>query len=338
MILLLATALLAAVGTLYTPDQGRAFLASAVGERGVAMAQAIGIIDIFHGALFATLLCLVGVSVALCTWHRLPLINALSARFPGSPRRRWTVLTDAAMHLSLLAVLIAAAAESLFGFVGTKNIPVGVPEALVFDWRSGRDVPLGFEIVVEDLEKTYFPALAKIGVTETVAAKRLGLLTVREGAGTELGGGSLALQDLLYDPASSSLEMVALQDGRPDKVRFSTVPGEASHVVAGPYELTLVAWRRDLREVLGRVAIRERGQDVQRDLLRVNGRMRHRGWNLYLTGWGRDEFGNDFAGIQVTRDPGAALFWIGSVLFSVCLPIFFILRHRISGPRRLSQD
>ena len=118
-------------------------------------------------------------------------------------------------------------------------------------------------------------------------------------------------------------------------MRFSTGSKGPSTAVAGRYGLTLVAWRRDLREVLGRVAIRERGQDVLRDQLRVNGRMRHRGWNLYLTAWGRDEYGNDFAGIQMTRDPGAGFFWFGSVLFSVCLPVFFVLRHRVSDPREI---
>lgn len=338
LVLLLSTALTAAAGTLYTPEQGRVFLASTIGERGVAVAQAIGIIDVFHGPLFAALLGLIAVGVALCTWHRLPLIAALSRKYSGSPRRRWTVLTDAAMHLSILVVLAAAATESLFGFVGTKNIPVGVPEARVFDWRSGRDVPLGFEIVVEELGMSYFPVLAKIGVTDTGTGKRLDLATIREGANTEISGGSLALQFVRYDAAASLLELVALREGKPEMVRFSTGPKGPNTALAGRYGLTLVAWRRDLREVLGRVAIRERGREVRRDQLRVNGRLRHRGWNLYLTAWGRDDYGNDFAGIQVTRDPGAVYFWCGAVLFSVCLPLFFILRRRVSAPRRLSRD
>ena len=93
------------------------------------------------------------------------------------------------MHLSILVVLAAAATESLFGFVGTKNIAVGLSESMVFDWRAGRDVPLGFEVVVEELRMTYFPALAKIGVSETSTGRRLDLLTVREGAATSTAAG-----------------------------------------------------------------------------------------------------------------------------------------------------
>ena len=338
MVLLLATALTAAVGTLYTPAQGRNFAAASFGERGVAAARAIGLIDVFHGPLFAAMLSAIAISVALCTWHRLPLVDVLSAKYGGKPLRRWTVLTDAAMHLSILAVLAAAAAESLFGFVGTKSIPVGVPEGMVFDWRSDRDVPLGFEIVVEDLSLTYFPALAKVGVTEIATERRLGLLTVREGAGAELPGGALALRELRYDAVAKSFAFAALQEEKPEILRLSTEPKGPSAATAGRYRLSLVAWRRDLREVVGRVALRERGQVVRQELLRVNGRVRHRGWNLYLTAWGRDEYGNDFAGIQATRDPGAVFFWIGTVVFSVCLLAFLTLRHRIIDFLRPARD
>lgn len=338
MVLLLTTAILAAAGTLYTPEQGRSFLAARVGERGVAIAQAVGIVDVFHGPLFAILLGLIGLGVALCTWRRLPIARVLSSGYTGTRRRKWAVLVDAAMHLSIIVVLVAAAVETLFSFVGTKNIHVGAPESMTFDWRSGRDVPLGFEIVVEALTMSYFPALAKIGVTDVATGQRLGLLTVREGADSPGLAGSLALRDVRLDAAASSLELIALQDGRQSAVRLSTEVQGPSSAIVGKYRLSLVAWRRDLREVLGRVAIREGGQVVLRDHLRVNGRMRHRGWNLYLTAWGRDDHGKDFAGIQVTRDPGAVIFWIGTVIFSVSLPVFFILKRSVSDPRRLQRD
>lgn len=338
LLLLLATALVAAAGTLYTPEQARAFLGATVGKRGVAVAQAIGIVDVFHGSLFAVLLGMLALGVVLCTWHRLPILGILSSESSGGRRRNWTLLMDAAMHLSIIVVLVAAALQALFSFVGTKNIHVGVPESRTFDWRSGRDVPLGFELVVEALTMSYFPVQAKIGVIDDATGQRLVLLTVREEAVTAALDGSLSLRDVRLDTASKSLELVAVQDGKQSAVRLSTEENGPSTAVAGKFRLSLVAWRRDLREVLGQVAIREGGQVVLRDQLRVNSRMRHRGWNFYLTAWGRDEYGNDFAGIQVTRDPGAVLFWIGSVLFSLGLPAFLVLRRRFSDPRRQPRD
>lgn len=338
MLLLLATALVAAAGTLFTPEQVRTWLEQAIGERGVAVATAIGVIDVFHGPLFAALLVSMGLSVALCTWHRLPIGNLFSSGYSGGGRRRWTLVVDAAMHLSILLVLVAAAVESLFSFVGTKNMHVGVPESMTFDWRAGHDVPLGFETVVEALGLTHFPAQAKIGITDAATGQRLGLLTVREGAGVETLGGSLAFRNVRLDAESSALHLDARQDTGVTAVRFSTAVKGPSEAVVGKYRLTLVAWRRDVREVLSRVAIRERGQVVRREQLRVNDRIRHRGWNLYLTAWGRDEYGNDYAGIQVTRDPGAILFWCGSVLFSVCLPVFFVLRRGGRFSCRPAQD
>lgn len=336
--LLLATAITAAAGTLYTPEQAREAFLSTVGEQGAAVAKAVGFVDVFRGPLFAALLLAVVINVSLCTWHRLPLIGVFSSPYPGGPLRRWTVLADATMHLSLIVVLAAAAVESRFGFVGTKNIPVGVSEGMVFDWRAGREVPLGFEIEIEKLGMSFFPVVAKIGVTDIASEKRLGLLTALEGGRSEIDGGDLELEDLRYDPRSSTLEMVAIQQGKPVQVRFSTSQKGPTTAIAGRHRLTLVAWRRDLREVLAEVAIRESGQDVQRGLLKVNGMMRHRGWELYLTGWGRDEYGIDFAGIQVARKPGALFFWIGSALFSACLPLYLFLRRGVSDSRRLARD
>lgn len=333
LVLLLATAIVAAAGTIATPPQAKAFLILIGGERAAAVAGAIGIIDVYHGPVFVTLMSLVAVNVALCTWHRLPLRSLVSAECSASNRRRLTVALDAGMHLSIVVVLAGAAVKALFGFEGTKNMYVGVPEAQIFDWRSGSDVPLGFDLLVEELKMSYYPALAKIGVTEKATGIPVELLTVRENAGAGSSDGSLLLQDMRYDAASSLFEMVAVQGQKADLIRFPKESGGPSNVDVGTYTLSLVAWRRDLREVRGQVAIRERGRIVQQDRLRVNGRMSFRGWNLYLTGWGRDEFGNEFVGIQVTRDPGAVLFWTGSVLFMVCLAAFLPLRHPKESPR-----
>jgi len=329
--LLLGVAIVAAAGTLYTPAEARSFLIALGGEPAVAAGETLGLVDVYKGTLFVSLQFLIVINILLCTLHRLPLRSALSVNYPGSTRRRWTVLLDAGMHISLLFVISGAATKALYGFVGTKNMYVGVAEDKIFDWRAGGDVPLGLEVLVEGLGKFYFPTLAKIGVVETATARPVELITVKEGARTDLAGGSLAVQSLTYLESGSAIELVVLEGGRAARYQFSVVSQKQEKVYTGRYTLTLVAWRRDLREVVGKVAIRERGRTVLEEQLRVNGRMSYRGWNVFLTGWGRDEFGNDFAGIQMTREPGSILFWAGAVLFSVCLPAFVLLRHGIDS-------
>jgi hypothetical protein len=327
LLLLLSTAVLAGVGTLSTPERRQAFFTMAAGDSGLAAARAVGLVDVFHGALFVSLLGAVATSVTVCTWSRLPLAGVLVPGFPGSRRRRLLVLVDAAMHCAVVVVLVAAEFKALYGFTGTKNVHVGLSTESVYEGGAGSEVPLGFEVVVESQTKAYYPVLAKIGVTETANGRRVGLLTVREAGGFVSRGSELNVGNLRFDDEASLIELEVRQRGDSQRVRFELAPGKQAAVLAGRYGLTLVAWRRDLREVGSGISIREQGQIVARRLLRVNERLSHRGWNIYLTGWGRDDYGSDYVGLQVTREPGASAFWVGSALLGVCVPAFLLLRH-----------
>jgi len=113
-----------------------------------------------------------------------------------------------------------------------------------------------------------------------------------------------------------------------ESVQLSLSPGAGAAAAFGPYELTVIAYRRDLRTVRGRVAILE-GERVAREAwLEVNGGVSHRGTHFFLTGWGADQYGNKFLGIQYSRDPSAPVFWAGAVLLTALLPLFLVLRHR----------
>lgn len=327
LLLLLSTALLAGLGTLSTTERRLTFFTTAGGDFGLAAARWVGLVDVFHGALFVSLLGAVAASVAVCTWSRLPLAVVLAPGFSGSHRRRLFVLMDAAMHGAVLIVLGAAATKALYGFVGTRNVHVGLSTESVYEGGAGSEVPLGFEIAVEGLTKSYYPALARIGVTETASGKRVGLLTVREGGAAASLGNELTLGSVRFDEAASRIELEVRQRGGAEVIRYELAPGKQAVVSAGSYGFTLLAWRRDLREVGSGVSIREQGQVVARGHLRVNERLSHRGWNIYLAGWGRDDYGSDYVGFQVTREPDASAFWAGSAIFCVCLPAFLLLRH-----------
>jgi len=99
-------------------------------------------------------------------------------------------------------------------------------------------------------------------------------------------------------------------------------------VTAGGFRLAAAAWRRDVKDVRGRVRIIEGERVVHEGWLEVNGALSRRGTSLFLTSWGADEFGNQFLGVQYRRDPAAPVFWAGAILFALALPPFVLLRRR----------
>jgi hypothetical protein len=94
-----------------------------------------------------------------------------------------------------------------------------------------------------------------------------------------------------------------------------------------------VAYRQDLKESAALVAPVEGGRRGQPTWLDPRHLLVHRGHRVSMVGWGADEFGNRFVSIQVFRDPGAILFWIGAWLLAAALPLFLVVRHRERGDR-----
>ena len=55
--------------------------------------------------------------------------------------------------------------------------------------------------------------------------------------------------------------------------------------------------------------------------------VKHRGFTVFQSAMGVDRYGFQYIGIQVSRDPGEPLFWIGAVILSISLPLFLFLKH-----------
>jgi hypothetical protein len=105
-------------------------------------------------------------------------------------------------------------------------------------------------------------------------------------------------------------------------------PGPGASAEFGGVRFTLVAYRDEERMVRVLVnALSESGLVVEQ-WLSPNGSLAVGGTDVFLTAWGRDEFGNRFAGFQVSRDPGAPLFWAGCILLVCAIPLHLIAKRR----------
>lgn len=313
--LLFALAALATAGTLFGPGLEKA----APGIRGAA--RLLGLLSPWRSPVFLLATALLVANVTLCTWHRLRSRKRAPAGGRAVP---WL---DAAVHFSLVVLIAGGVGKGLWGEVGTGYLFPGTPATTMYVEGADSDVPLGFTVLLEERRDAYFPLRLKVGVRDAATGAKIALLEVVEGREAALADGrlSLSVRQVLEDPPAASL--LARTAAGERAVSLPLVDG-AQPVRDGPFLLSCVAWRRDVRDVRGRVRILD-GERVARDgWLAVNGALSHRGVTLFLTSWGADEFGSKFLGIQYRRDPAAPVFWAGAIVLALALPPFVLLRRR----------
>jgi len=111
-------------------------------------------------------------------------------------------------------------------------------------------------------------------------------------------------------------------------VTLGLAPGPASSADSGGVRFTLVAYRDEERMVSVLLKALTGSGPVVEAWVSPNGSLAVGKLRIFLTAWGRDEFGNPFVGLQVSRDPGAPLFWIGCVILVCALPLQLIVKLR----------
>jgi hypothetical protein len=114
-------------------------------------------------------------------------------------------------------------------------------------------------------------------------------------------------------------------------VTLALEPGPGSAADFGGTRFTLVAYRDEERMVSVLVNALSGSGLVVEKWLSPNGSLVVGGTEVFLTAWGRDEFGTQFAGFQVSRDPGAPLFWAGCIVLVCALPLHLVLKRRRAG-------
>lgn len=331
--IILGIVTLSIYGTFFPPALANEFVRSRFGPGLLPAARTVGVVDPYHSPLFACLLVLLCANIATCTVHRLRRMSFLRQR-PPAVGRRLGPWSDLLMHLSLIVVIAGAAAKGFWGFTATQYIFPGKPQQTVFDTRTEKDVPLGFTILLRNVEETFYPIRARIGVSDAASGEKLVLAEVTEGRTYEVPEAGLTLTLERYDPLSESV-LVAVNRGRfRGTFSMETRQGGRTTAQADGLAFTLVAYFRELRNIRGLLTIEDEGRPGRTVWISPTTGVAHRGTRLYQTAWGVHPEEGPYIGLQVSRDPFASLFWGGCALLSLSLPLFVVSRLRQTGRRR----
>ncbi|GAB4236681.1 MAG: hypothetical protein OHK0028_13710 [Deltaproteobacteria bacterium] len=274
--------------------------------------------NVFRSPLFLLPAGLLVLNVLFCV---VPRLRKMSFRDPRTG-------SFAGIHLGLLLLAAGLAVDGAAGFVGTQYFPVGVPYAGYHNWRTGRDETLPFTVTVTASEVRFHPRNLQVGVKDA-AGRKVGLFVVREGGSFEVPGAGLIVTPVKFDEERKTL-LLDVSTGGARWVGLAATPGTPATI--GGYSIVPVAYfNPEPSGYVANVRFASPGRAPEDTTLRINRPANFGGLSFSIVDLNRDAYGNAVVGLQMTREPGAPLFWAGALLFSFCLALHLVLKHPVRG-------
>ncbi len=231
--------------------------------------------------------------------------NLLICTIQRWKRLKWPVLL---LHAGVLITLAGAFMTSL-GYVATVNIYEGAKTELAYRWDLDQDVPLGFDLAVDKINREYLPVSVKVGVLR--GEEKFGLFVLKTGESFKLGDYQVRVDSI--DLKSEMLYLTILQNDR--TIGTASTEGENALPAGFPFAFKLVAFQNpvlrrswvDLKLMRGSAVMAHGSTEVNRPFQ----------WgelNFYNTLLDRTPEGEPFAGIQIVKDPGRPVVFAGFVV------------------------
>lgn len=235
---------------------------------------------------------LLGLHLLLCTVQRLKTIP----------------LPVLIIHTGVLATL-AGAAVTATGFVATANIYEGGTIDRVYRWDRDENFFLGFTVTVKKIGMEYYPVPVRVGVLR--GNEKAGLFTLKTGESFNLGEYAVRIDAL--DDGSESLELSVFHQGQ--FIGRTATSGMSELPPGFPYSFVLVAYKNPApRQVRVDLSLARGPELTAEGTLAANEPFDWQGFRFSNTQIERDPYGNPYAGIQITRDPGRPLVYAGFVM------------------------
>jgi len=208
---------------------------------------------------------------------------------------------------------------SLGGYVGTRNVHVGSSTRSADRWPSGAPSELPFTVAVRDFRLRYHPVALRLQVLLPQGDPLF--LEAREGVSVAVPGTPYRVRVQAFDPSSGDL--VYFVEGTQDGSRLG--PFSRGREAGAPVRVRPEAFRDlEVRRAEAVVAVTDDdGRELASQVVAVNEPLSVLGHRIYLTAWGEDPYKNPYVGLQITRDPGQALVWVGASALS--LGLFLLL-------------
>jgi hypothetical protein len=225
------------------------------------------------------------------------------------------------IHTGIL-VTFAGVVISTFGYIATINIYEDSSMDTVYRWDKEKDMPLGVDLKVKNIHLTYYPFPVKVGVLR--GEEKVGLFELKTGASFPLENFEIKVESL--DLPSKNLRVSVLNEGH--SIGSAETDGTSDLPADFPYDFKLVAYQDSpLRRAWVDLEISKDEQILAKGTSEVNSPLTWGKINFHFTKLDYDPYGNPYAGIQITYDPGLPYVYAGFIFLGIgCL---MYLRKRL---------
>jgi len=236
------------------------------------------------------------------------------------------------VHISLLVIMLGGILAE-FGFIGTQIVPSGKSTTTYFNWDVQLDQPLGFEFRVDNFELDYYPIELKVGAYNPQTRELIEEFITREGESFSLPLPGMTAQVVNFEPFDKAVTL-DIYRGQQKVGTYRGLPGESQEEVKNFLDEFLIlkptAFRDPIvKQIIADASILENGQVMKQQRIMVNHPLVYKGVAFYQTAYNQDEFGFWYVGFQISKDPGEALVWAGSILLMIGLLCAFGIRYRV---------
>lgn len=213
-----------------------------------------------------------------------------------------------------------------FGYIATINLYVDDNTTTAYRWDLYADTPLGFKIVIKKINREYYPVAIKIGVIDH--GKQAALFQLKTGESFTYGKYRIKAGEI--NPEENSINLNIYRNEQLVSHYQTTITTENRvEMPEFPLSFKLVAYKKPtVKKTWLNIEVTQDGKTTKG----VSGVNQPFTWNslrIFHTKTGRDPFGKPYAGIQIVKDPGIYVVYLGfCVIFSGCLLLLFRPRKK----------
>ncbi len=248
-------------------------------------------------------------------------------------------------HFSILLIFIGAIVGIFFGFNGGVNIPEGGATQVVYLGRGDRQIPLGFTVAVDDFDVEFYegtdmPKEFKSWLTVLENGRVVMRKQIEVNVPLKYKGITFYQASYGYNPRPNSLFKfsVSSQGGRTDiEVKFDesfSIPG--TKIVGKVVDFSPALGINEMGEAFTYAEMMNNPAALVE--FTENGRLIKKQWILkrYPQTWRvtdgvmiefRDLWGAQYTGLQVRKDPGVWIVYLGCIVMAVGLYAAFFMSH-----------
>lgn len=281
------------------------------------------------------------------TWGAPSQIEQEGARHLFVQRRPWNRLAAYVVHASIILIFAGAIIGNLFGFKGFVNIPEGGSASTYMD-KKGGEKPLGFTITCDQFTVTYYDAPG--GGQSQMPKEFKSILTLTEN-GQEVPGykhARVIVNEPLtyrgitfYQSSYGNSGSYTFKAGDPkggqevtltlDSNSSATLPdGSTMHVIESVQDVS--PYMKGLHGPAARIEVHPANGSQPQTLVafanhpELNRQQAKENNSMVIDYLGGEE--RPYTGLQVNKDPGVWVVWIGCILMCLALYVAFFMPHQ----------